>query len=98
MNYYYNQRITNFFDRINFIKECNKIEDYLKLCNNKLIKLKHSKKHNNPKISIISPVRNRGQYILRFIKSIQNQKFKEIEIILIDDNSIDNTNSLTKKR
>ena len=53
MNYYYNPRITDFFVRINFIKECNKIEDYLKLGNNKLI--------------------------------------------LIDDNSIDNTNSLIKR-
>ena len=97
LNYFYEPRIINFFNNINFIKECNKIEDYLKLCNNELIRLKNIKKYNHPKISIVSPIFNRGLYLLRFIKSIQNQKFKDIEIILIDDCSIDNTKSLIKK-
>ena len=97
LNYFYNQKITNIFTNFNFIKECNKIENYLKLCNNELIYLKKIKKFKHPKISIVSPIYNRGKYVLRFIKSIQNQKLKEIEIILIDDNSTDNTKSLVKK-
>ena len=80
LNYFFNQRITNIYENINFIKECNKIEDYLKLCNNKLIKIKKEKEYKYPKISIVSPIYNRGKYLLRFIKSIQNQKFKDIEI------------------
>lgn len=86
-----------FIGNINYTKEINKIEDYLELCNNKLIKIKKIKKYKQPKISIISPIYNRGKYLQRFIKSIQNQNFKEIEIILIDDCSNDNTNSLIKK-
>ena len=96
LNFYFNKKITNFSANINFINECNKIEDYLKLCNNELIKLNQVKKYKDPKISIVSPIYNRGKYLLRFIKSIQNQKFKKIEIILIDDCSSDNTKTLIK--
>ena len=97
LNNYLNQNPLNYFVKFNYINECNKIEDYLKLCNNELIKLKKIKKYKNPKISIISPIYNRGRYIKRFIKSIQNQNFKEIEIILIDDCSRDKSKLLIKK-
>lgn len=59
--------------------------------NNKLKIIKKFKKNNSPTISIISPVFNREKCILRFLKSIQKQNFIEIEIILIDDSSIDNS-------
>ena len=97
LNYYFNNKISLYSKKTNYIKECNKIEEYLKLCNNKLFKLKKRKKFTNPKISIISPIFNRGKYALRFIKSIQNQNFKEIEIILVDDCSTDKTISLIKE-
>ena len=42
-----------------------------------------------PKISIILPVRNREDFILRSLRSIQNQPMKDIEIIFIDDASTD---------
>ena len=96
LNYYFIKELSQFSAKFNFIKECNKIEDYLKLCNNQLIRLKKVKKYVRPKLSIVSPIFNRGKYILRFIKSIQNQKFKSIEIILIDDFSKDDTKSLIK--
>ena len=50
-----------------------------------------------PKISIISPVFNTGKFALRFLRSIQYQNFNDIEIILIDDCSIDNSLELIKK-
>ena len=96
-NYYFNQEISKFSANLNFIKECDKIEDYLKLCNNQLIVLKKVEKSKHPKISIVSPIFNRGKYLLRFIKSLQNQNFKSIEIILIDDFSKDDTKSLIQK-
>ena len=96
-DYYFNKEISKFSANLNFIKECDKIEDYLKLCNNKLIALKNVKKYKHPKISIVSPIFNRGKYLLRFIKSLQNQNFKSIEIILIDDFSKDDTKSLIQK-
>ena len=97
LNYYFNNKITSYAANFNYIKECNKIEEYLKFCNNQLIKIKKSKKYAHPKISIISPIYNRGKYVLRFIKSIQNQNFKDIEIILVDDCSNDNTKLLIKQ-
>ena len=97
LNYYFNNKIISYAANFNYIKECNKIEEYLKFCNNQLIKIKKSKKYAHPKISIISPIYNRGKYVLRFIKSIQNQNFKDIEIILVDDCSNDNTKLLIKQ-
>ena len=45
----------------------------------------------NPKISIIIPVYNLGDYISRCLDSIINQKYKNIEIIVVDDGSTDNS-------
>ena len=55
----------------------------------------------NYKISAIIPLYNAEKYLKYSLSSIQNQKMKEIEIILIDDCSKDNTllkvNSFMKK-
>ena len=50
-----------------------------------------------PKVSIISPVYNREKFIPRFLRSVQNQKFNDIEIMLIDDYSNDNSVKLIEK-
>lgn len=44
-----------------------------------------------PKVSVIVPIYNVEQYIHRCLNSIINQTMKEIEIILIDDKSTDNS-------
>ena len=51
----------------------------------------------NPKISIIIPVYNKEKYILRILRSIQNQNFENIEIIFTDDSSKDNSINLIEK-
>ena len=38
---------------------------------------------NEPKISVIMPIYNGGKYLNYSLKSIQNQIFKDLEIILI---------------
>lgn len=43
------------------------------------------------KVSIISPVYNVENYIHNLIVSINNQTFKDIELILVDDGSVDNS-------
>ena len=69
-----------------------KIENYYELCNNgTLLNKKKFMKNEIPKISIISPIYNRQKYILRFLRSIQNQNFDNIEIIFVDDFSSDNS-------
>ena len=51
----------------------------------------------NPKISVIIPVYNRANYISNGVRSCQNQKMKDIEIIIIDDLSNDNSVEIIKK-
>jgi hypothetical protein len=51
----------------------------------------------NPKISIIIPIYNGGKYLHYSLRSIQNQKMKEIEIIIIDDYSTDNSLAIIEK-
>ena len=45
----------------------------------------------NPKISIIVPVYNAENYIAKCIKSVMMQTYKNLEIILINDGSVDNS-------
>jgi glycosyltransferase involved in cell wall biosynthesis len=63
---------------------------YLNICKNFKI-IKKFKIMRNTKISIISPIYNRERFIFRFLTSIQFQDFSDIEIILVDDCSIDNS-------
>lgn len=48
----------------------------------------------NPKVSVIVPVYNSEKYIKRCIESILNQSFSEIELILINDGSKDNSQKI----
>ena len=71
--------------------EIEKIENFFKFCNDyKLKPLKSFNKVKKPKISIIVPIFNKERYIRRILRSIQHQNFDDIEIIFIDDNSVDN--------
>ena len=48
----------------------------------------------NPIISIIIPVYNVEKYLERCVNSLVNQTFKEIEILLVNDGSTDNSGAL----
>ena len=50
-----------------------------------------------PKISIIIPMYNEQKNAKKVIRSIQNQKLQEIEIVCVNDNSNDNTLTILKK-
>ena len=70
-----------------------------------LIYLKIGFKYNKillDKISVIIPTYNRGHLILNSIGSVLNQTYKNIEVLLIDDGSSDDTeniiNNLEDKR
>ena len=48
-------------------------------------------------VSVIIPTYNREKTIIRSINSVLNQTYKNIEILVIDDGSIDNTKKLIDK-
>lgn len=50
-----------------------------------------------PKISIIIPVYNAEKTIMRCLNSIENQKYRDFEVIIIDDGSTDNSLYIIKK-
>ena len=54
-------------------------------------------KSDNPKISVIISLYNREKFINSTLKSVQNQKMKEIEIIIVDDCSTDNSTNYVKE-
>lgn len=55
------------------------------------------KLYEKPHISVIVPVYNSERYLEKCIKSIINQTYKNIEIILIDDGSVGNSLNICKK-
>ena len=85
----------SYIEKENEIKEMNRY--FIIYSNNKPRKIKKFKKIKNPIISIISPIYNRERYLPRLIKSIQYQYFKDIEIILVDDCSIDNSVAIIER-
>ena len=75
----------------------NKIE-YYNLCNEeKLINFQNLEYSNEPLISIIVKSYNKGDIIIKSMRSIQNQSIKNIEIIIVDDGSTDNSKEIYKK-
>lgn len=48
----------------------------------------------SPKVSIVVPSYNRAEFIEATLKSIQEQSFKDFEVVFVDDGSTDNTKEL----
>jgi glycosyltransferase involved in cell wall biosynthesis len=55
------------------------------------------KKYHNPTVSIIIPVYNRQDLIVRTLNSVLSQDFEDYEIIVVDDSSTDDTKSVVMK-
>jgi glycosyltransferase involved in cell wall biosynthesis len=55
------------------------------------------KNKNQPLVSVIVPTRNSAEFLDACLSSIKNQTYKNIEIIVVDNNSTDNTKEIAKK-
>ena len=49
------------------------------------------------KVSVIVPIYNVEQYLPRCIESLVNQTLQDIEIILVNDGSTDNSGKIAKE-
>ena len=70
------------FPSLLFINNC-----YNDILTNKTITIESQ----HPKISVIIPIYNAEKYLHYSLRSVQNQKMKDIEIIIVDDNSKDDS-------
>ena len=77
---------------LNLTEETDIIEKSYQFSENGTI-LNHirEKRRKNPFLSIIIPIFNNEKNIKRIITSIENQSYKDIEIIFVDDSSTDNS-------
>ena len=49
------------------------------------------------KVSVIVPVYNIEKYVARCILSLKNQTYKDIEVLIIDDGSTDDSKNIAEK-
>lgn len=76
----------------------NKSLDFIKNCStSKIFKFDSTFKVENPKISVVIPMYNCKNYLLRAIKSIQFQNISDLEILVVDDKSTDDTLTFVRK-
>ena len=86
--YLYRIKYNKIIQLKSFIKDCNNLKRY-----NKGIEINKT----NPFISICIPVYNMKKYIEKVLLSIINQTFQDFEIILVNDNSNDDTEKIIKR-
>ena len=62
-----------------------------------LIENNFYQKNENPDVSVIITVFNQANCFYKALRSVQNQSLKNIEIIIVDDCSLDNTTEVIEK-
>jgi glycosyltransferase involved in cell wall biosynthesis len=59
--------------------------------------MKNKNKNQNPLVSVIMPVYNAGNFLMKAIESILNQTYQNFEFIIVDDASTDNSWEIIQK-
>ena len=85
----------SYAEKIITLKKDEFLEDVFKrlglIKNNKLLP------YNNNKLSFIIPIYNSEKYLNSMLNSVKNQTYKNIEIILVNDGSTDNSEKICKE-
>ena len=88
-SFIYNFFLENNINEISKFREIN-IKDIL-------IENNFYQKNENPDVSVIITVFNQANCFYKALRSVQNQSLKNIEIIIVDDCSLDNTTEVIEK-
>lgn len=85
--------VSSYYNTTRENKEEIDIQNYINLAFNNILLEKNNTFNcsDNPKISIVITVYNGEAYLNTALRSIQNQDLKDIEIIMVDDYSSDNS-------
>ena len=79
-------------------EEISRVEKYYEICDKDLMfKNIREKKRKNPILSIIIPIYNGYNYIKRIMTSIENQSYRDIDIVFVDDASTDKSIKLIEQ-
>ena len=75
------------------LKEINK---WIYLCQKKILIRGILNSSTQPKITALITLYNSNSYVDTAVKSVQNQNFPDIEILMVDDASTDDSPNITK--
>ena len=91
------QEIVSFENHLNLSQQI--FDEFRKInCDNKLIDgYQKFNKSRNPDVSVIITIHNQANDIHKVLRSVENQSIKNIEIIIIDDCSLDNSFEIIKE-
>ena len=71
------------------------LHTFYKICNDEqLLSYEPIEYSDKPLISVLIPSYNKQDILLKSVRSIQNQSFKKLEIIIVNDGSTDNSSAI----
>lgn len=73
------------------------IIQYLQVCREGVLMQGELPHPDHPKLSVIIPLFNEEKYFTLALRTAENQTLREVEIIVVDDGSTDNTPNLLKR-
>jgi len=89
-------KITEYKQKISF-DELKEVNNWIYKCQNEILIRGILNSFKKPKISALITLYNSQNSILTAVRSIQNQYFEDIEILIVDDCSSDNSSYLIKE-